>query len=152
VITAELFIWDKNYDNKEQVRPYLAEYTALRDAGTFYNDDFKGKIPGVAGSPNEDTAIYLLSNLWRIEGELEEVARAINDGYQALPSGDPGGFKRYAKVIVYRPGHYSGGTGMISRYESARVAFDVDGTPFAVIPKGKRHGHQVGRGQVLVKS
>lgn len=148
--TAELFIWDKNYRNLEQVRPYLAEYTALRAAGTFYNDDFKGKIPGVAGSPNEDTAIYLLSNLWRIEGETEEIAHAINDGYREIASSEKHE-ARYAEVIVYRPGHYSGGTGRIDRYTDARIRFDLQGFPVAVVSKGKRKGVGVKGAKVLAR-
>lgn len=149
--TATLFQWNGDYKDNEQVRPYLARYSELRDAGMFYNTDFVGKIEGIAGSEYESKAIYMLSCLWGIESEREEIAHAINDGFQQVTHGDPGGFKHYAEVIVYRPGHYVGGTGLISKYERARLAFDTDGSVYAVIPARKRHGHQVRGAQVYAR-
>jgi hypothetical protein len=146
-----LFVWDRDYNNKEQVRPYLDTYTALRGQGVFYNDDFLGKIPGVAGSPDEKTAIYLLSNLWHIEQERTQIAAALADGYVRLEQGDPGSVTRYARVIVYRPGHYVGGTGLINTYENARVILAPNGKPSVLIPKGKRNGYQVNGAELLVR-
>lgn len=144
-----MFKWNGDHGDKEQVRPYLARYAKLREEGLSYNDDFKGKIPGVAGSPDEDRAIYDLSCLWRIEQEKARVAAALANGFIPIVSGV--GRQRFGKVITYKPGHYVGGTGLIKEYEAARVMFDAEGKPFAVIPKGKRNGYDARHVQVFAR-
>ena len=44
----EPFVFDKNYDNVEQLRPYFDDFMAIYDTieGVKYNDIFKGRIPG----------------------------------------------------------------------------------------------------------
>ncbi len=146
-----LFVWDRDYNNNEQVRPYLDAYTELRAQGVFYNDDFIGKIPGVAGSADEKKAIYMLSCLWHIEQERAQIAAALADGYVRLEQGKPGSVARYAHAITYRPGHYVGGTGLIRTIESVRVTFWDDGKPREVIPKGKRNGYLISGAELLVR-
>ncbi len=134
----------------EEVRPFLGRYSALRDEGVHYNEDFKGRIPGLEDHPDEDRAIYLLSGLWKIAREQQQIGEAIADGFKTVESGPPGGITR-GDVIVYRAGHYCGGAGMISHYESARLFFERDGKPYAVVPKGKQHGHDTAGALVLVR-
>ena len=146
-----VFQFNGNRSDKEQVRPYLAQYAELRAAGLSYNADFVGKIDGVAGSEHEDTAIYMLSCLWHVEGERETINATLSDGYQLIKAGKPNARSRYSRVLVYRPGHYVGGTGLINRYEDARVAFDTDGQPLAVIRKGRHNGYSVRGAEVYAK-
>ena len=134
----------------EQVRPYLAQYSELRERGLRYNDQFKGKIPEIAG-PDEDRLIYLLSNLWAIEQEKRRIADAKAAGFRRIRSGDGGSTKRFAEVILYRPKYYVGGTGEIVTVPSARVRFDASGEPVAVIPKGKRNGYDARGAEVFAR-
>jgi hypothetical protein len=145
------FRWNGNWGDKEQVRSFLAEYAALRESGLFYNSDFEGRIPALAGSPDEGRAIYLLSSLWAIEREQEKIAEARSSGYVKVERGEPDERRRYARIIVYRPGHYVGGTGLLSEYEDARLVFDAEGAPLAVLPKGRRtRGYDASNAEILV--
>lgn len=147
----------KRWDS-EEVRPFLARYSELREEGVFYNADFKGRIPGLEDSPDEDRAIYLLSTLWSIEREKARIRKALADGYRPVAEvwtpTKAGDRKRFASIITYKPGYYSGGTGLICEYEDARLVVDEDGNPRMVLPKGKRsHGFEAGAGRtVLVRS
>lgn len=148
--TETLVLTGKKWD-KEEVRPFLDRFSELRDEGLSYNDDFRGKIPGVAGSPDEDRAIYLLQGLWKIEREKERIRAALADGFRPVEQGEPGGRKRFASILTYRPEHYVGGTGLICEYEDARLVFDEDGNPRMVLPKGKRsHGFEAGNGRTVL--
>ena len=146
------FVFDRNYNNREQVREFYGEFRALRaclvNRGEYpYNDAFVGLIPGIAGD-DEGTAIYLLQTLAHLEHEYAAI-EAIREDHQALTSLDD--TTRYASVVIYRPDHFAGGTGRIDRFTSARVV-PRDGRPFAVLPKGRRtNGCAIGSGTVLVR-
>lgn len=127
------FVWDRNYDNTEQVRPYLADFMVLKNAGFFYNDDFKGKIPGLANSANEDTGIYLLQNLARLD-ELRERTRAfIAAGGYALPHHTP---MEIGRGTLVRAGFYMCGTGW-SEKQVAAVKVDERDTVYFKEPRQK---------------
>lgn len=148
----QMFTWVGGYGDREQVQPFLADYSKLREAGMSYNDDFKGQIPGLEGSLDEDRAIYALSCLWHIEQEQKQIAAALADGYTVMDIAKPATQQRFPNIIVYRPEHYSGGTGLISRYTDARLIFDDNGQPSVLLPKGRRtRGYDVRRAQILVK-
>ena len=121
------FVWDNDYDNNEQVRPYYAGYKAVYDEmaarGAYpYNDEFKGKIPGLEG-PNEDTGIYLLQTM----RSLDEVKSNVSD-FRAAGGVDsdtlePG--QEYRGTVAAHS-WYSGGTGW-KTFESTRFAYTPAG-------------------------
>jgi hypothetical protein len=145
------FTFNRNYDDKEQIREWLPEFAHLRESmaarGEYpYNDSFVGRIPGLAG-PNEATGIYLLQCLYRIEEEHRAIIRLRAElrELDILES-----TTRYAKVVVYRAERFVGGTGSIDTLANARVEPGPDGTPYAVIPARKRKGYRVDGALVLV--
>lgn len=146
------FVFDKDYDNAEQVREWYPEFAALRacllNRGEYpYNDSFVGLIPGIAG-PDEATAIYLLQGIAHLDEEAFEIARVREDHAELETLAET---TRYASVVIYEPSHYVGGTGRIRRFEDARV-IPRDGKPYGVLPKGRRtNGAAVGSGKVLVR-
>lgn len=144
------FVFDRDYNNHEQVRhlmpDYLARYAELTRAGRYpYNDEFK-QLPCLATTDdkNQDTAIYLMQNLRRIDEENAREADFLADGGRVV---DPAEFDANPDLIlrgtfVHR-NVYSGNHGW-REYEAARLI--RDGRTFVVIPKGKRNGHILGYG------
>jgi hypothetical protein len=114
------FHFDGNYKNTEQVRPYLADFMVLKQAGTFYNAHFKGKIPGLAGtdSKNEDTAIYLLQTLADLEALTERTEAFLANGGYRLSDQAPA-----TRGTLVHTGFYMGGTGW-SETKSATVKIE----------------------------
>lgn len=143
------FVWDNDYHNTEQVRPYLDDFLVVHaeleaDGRYPYNDSFRGRIPGIAG-PDEDTAIYLLQTLKRLDELHNKVEAFLADGGERVDSLDQ---TRRGTVVHY--GFYMGGTGW-NEWHQARL-LPRDGKPFAVLPKGRRtNGHYVAGGHVLIR-
>jgi hypothetical protein len=137
--TATTFTFDKDYDNTEQVREYLADFLAVYpevkgDFAVAYNDRFRGRIGGIAG-PDEDTAIYLLQKLKSLDELDVRVAEFLAEGGEEITDLD-----RVRRGTVVHFGFYVGGTGW-QQWDSARLV-PRDGKPYAVLPKGKRtHGY-----------
>jgi hypothetical protein len=148
--SSSVFSWDNDYSNLEQVRPYLSAFerlkSAMAEAGQFpYNDSFKGRIPGIAESEREDTAIYLLQRLNREEKRQDQIAKLLDDGFVEAGRRPPGEVdyrgqgngdyhqEKFASIIISN----EHGT---TRYESARLVWSrkLDGQPYVVMPKGKR--------------
>lgn len=146
------FVWDKNYDNHDQVEPFYADYLKVYEeltaAGQYpYNDSFKGRIPGIEG-PNEDTAIYMLQNLRSLKDMEAKVTAALEDGFVELAEWpEPGTQTKYATIVAY--GFYSGGTGW---YEWHAGRLMVHNRSLVVIPKGRRTRGNIVTGKVLVKA
>lgn len=143
-MSAGPFTWNGRYERAQveaYFEAYMVVYRELRDAGQYpYNDCFKGRIPGIAGA-HEDTAIYLLQGLRKLREEAERLEKLESELRQLTSLAATTRFKR---VVLYWPEHYVGGTGRFLELESARVLPGIDGTPQAVLPKGKRtHGHRV---------
>lgn len=124
VATApKTFVWDKDYQNHEQVRPYFKDYlrvrAEIRASGTYtYNDLFKGRIPGLAESENEDTGIYMLQNLFRLDEKRDQMEAFVAAGGAPLTEFDLEG--KILRGTLARHGWYSGGTGYAER-ENVRV-------------------------------
>ena len=125
--TATPFVFDRDYKNTEQVRPYLADFLAVKReltaAGKYpYNDSFKGKIPGLAGSTdkNEDTGIYLLQTLADLDDIRARAQAAIEAGAYRLAERLPAPAERGTLI---RSGWYMGGTGW-KEIASAQVKLD----------------------------
>lgn len=124
---VELFIWDKSYDNHEQVRPYMADFLrvyaeVVTPGGIAYNDSFLGRIPGVAGSPNEETGIYMLQNLRSRDEKDAQVTAFRESGGIPVRSLEVG--KEYRGTLA-KHGWYIGGTGY-GELNDLRVMFDYD--------------------------
>lgn len=122
---TDTFVWDKNYKNTEQMRPYLADFLAIKkeltDAGKYpYNDSFKGRIPGLAGSLNEDTGIYLLQTLADLERLRARTADVLARGGYRLTDRLPSETERGTLIHT---GGYMGGTGW-KEIPQAKVRFD----------------------------
>src|SRR3954469_24020651 len=113
------FVFDKNYRNDEQVRPYmeafLAVYTEVEAAGngTAYNDSFRGLIPAIAGD-DEDTAIYLLQTLRRLDQLAVQIEEFLADGGEEVTTLD-----KVRRGTVVHVGFYMGGTGW-TQWDEAR--------------------------------
>lgn len=150
-----MFAFNGNYKDHEQVAPFLAAFTRTHDeieaSGKYtYNDSFKGRIEALnpATSKDEDTAIYLLQSLLDITREQQCIAALKAEGYreiQSLPAR-----VRFDRVVVYRAGHFVGGTGWIATYDNVRIIPDAEGKPYALLEKGKKtNGRLLGGCQVL---
>lgn len=142
---AEPFVFDKDYRNNEQVRPFFAEYSAVRAeldaAGEYpYNDSFRGRIPSLAATDgkNEDTAIYLLQTMHGLDAvavrKADFLAGGGVDAY-SIEQGKP------VRGTVVNYSLYMGGTGW-KEYEDARLVRDVRNR-LLLIPKGKRNGLRI---------
>ncbi len=108
------FVWDGDYNNREQVRPYmekfLAEYDRIVAAGKYpYNDSFKGLIPEIAGD-REDTAIYMLQNLRDIDEDDRKLEAFLAEGAVPLDQVQVEGMKSVRGDLAAK-GWYVGGTG-----------------------------------------
>ena len=127
------FVWDRDYGNHEQVRPYMKQfltlYQGMKDRGEYpYDDAFKGLIDGVAGSEHESTAIYLLQGLKSLDELDAQIAAFIDGGGSHLADADAAIGEQYRGSVV-QYGYYQGGTGwrqydnvryMVCERESAR--------------------------------
>lgn len=146
------FVFNKSYNDKDQVREFLPRFTELRDEmramGQYpYNSCFVGKIHGIEG-PDEETAIYLLQNLYDIEAEARAMS-ALREEMQPLT--ELSKTTKFAKIVVYQSNHFVGGTGTRKSFEHARVV-PKNGRPYVILPKGKRtHGYLIAGYEVLVR-
>jgi hypothetical protein len=151
------FTFNKNYKDLEQVAEWLPAFTVIRDritnAGGYpYNDDFKGKIPGIAGD-RETLAIYLLQGLYRQREMQARIDEWLADGFRPVESVDA--VRKFACVILYR----ADGSGVFHEYADARLVPETKpnqiratGHLRALLPKGKRtNGVWLGNYAVLVK-
>lgn len=150
------FVWDGDYKNQEQVRPYMADFLRVfalfdPDLRLAYNDQFKGRIPAIVG-PHEDTAIYMLQNLKRLDELNRQVEKFLADGGREVTPEDVGDKVLRGTVVFY--GFYMGGTGW-TEYRGARLlrqrrAGGELGS-LCVLPKGKRTKGHYAHGRVLLK-
>lgn len=121
--TTQLFVWDRNHDNNEQVRPYMNQFLDAHreitaDGGFPYNDSFKNRIVGIAGSADEDRAIYMLQQLKSLDELAVQIAEYKAAGGIDIENLEEGTVYRGS---VVRYGYYVGGTGF-TRYDSVRFA------------------------------
>ena len=151
-----MFTWNRDYKDLEQVAEWLPEFTAIRDeitaAGGYpYNNDFKGRIPGISGE-REDTAIYLLQGLYRRREMDLRIAQWLVDGWRHIDS--VAATERFAHVILYKADR----SGEWHEYADARLMpepnprqAEVTGRIRALLPKGKRtNGVMVGSSSFAV--
>lgn len=144
-----MFVFDQNYDNNEQVRPFFADYMViyreLEAAGKYpYNASLKGRVPGIEGD-DEDTAIYLLQRL----RDLDALKLQISD-FKASGGVEVTELAETIRGTVVVYGFYMGGSGW-RQYDHARLV-PRHGRPHAILPKGARtRGHLVD-GHVMVKA
>lgn len=147
------YTWTGDWKDLEQVRPYFDQFKKIKDGeGLFYNDDFRGRIEGLAG-PDEDRGIYLLQKLHRQERNQGTIAAALADGHHDLKPmapDEPLDRQKFASIYVLRDQGQQ-----IFHYEDARLVYDEKTRqPYMVLPKRKRsHGYQVwGSDQLVVKT
>lgn len=146
--TLAPFQFDGDYKNNEQVRPYFAaflkRYNELAAQGLYpYNDRFKGHIPGIEG-PNEDTAIYLLQVMRRLDKMKENIAAFGGRKIESLALGE------VIRGDIAHFGFYSCGTGW-QVFEGARLVGGHHGN-VSIILKGKRNpSHYTSLANVLVR-
>lgn len=146
------------------VAPFYADYLAARrtlGAGkhtedrTVYNDEFVGRIPGLASitsgttPENEQTGIYLLQVWHRVTVERAELAAFVESGAFAITFEDvpATGYLRGSAAVV---GEYSGGTGY-RVYKDVRIKrTGFKGRSLVGLPKGRRsNGFDLSRGREL---
>lgn len=144
------FVFDKNYDNYEQVRPYYADYenfrVELEDAGKYpYDEAFKGKLESLAGTSDKDetTAIYMLQQMHSREQMNREVRAFTATGGRDVEQivGEQRG-----DLAMY--GYYVGDTGW-RVIEGARVKREDGRTYYKEFRQ--RDWRLVGAGKVLFK-
>lgn len=150
-----VYVFDRNYRDTEQVRPFLADFLAVHAeiiaAGAYpYNDSFRGRIPGLAGADrkSEDAAIYMLQTLKETDALAVKVAAAVADGCEPMAEA-PLEPMKCERIIQY--GWYVGGTGWAEWNGARLVAFMDNPRSLAVLPKGKRTRGHLLAGKVLVK-
>ncbi|WP_039993520.1 hypothetical protein [Gordonia otitidis] len=154
------FVWDRDHNNFEQVRPYLPAYLAIREeitaAGDYpYNDSFRGRIPGVAGSEHEDTAIYMLNNLTSLDELNAQIAHFINEGGHHINDAPLADDTVYRGTVVTHS-FYVGGTGW-RQYDNARFTIHhrdtVRGrrTEVLVYPPRKRNPIRLSGDRIMVR-
>jgi hypothetical protein len=143
--------FNRNYDDLSQVEPFLPAFLAVHaevaHGDLAYNDDFKGRIPGIEG-PDENRAIYMLQTLKSVNELNAQVEQYLADGGARIETLSE--TTKFASVVRY--GWYMGGTGW-HEWQDARIVPDErTGTPKYVLPKGKRtHGHLIDGGRILAK-
>ena len=131
-----MFTWNKDYHDLEQVAEWLPAFTEIRDgitaAGGYpYNDDFKGRIPGIAGD-REDTAIYLLQGLYRQREMDARIAAWLADGYREVTS--VAAVEKFARVILYKRDR----SGEWHEYADARLTPEVNPRQAAITAQSPR--------------
>ncbi len=154
-----LFTWNDQYKDLAQVEPHYDAYLAVRDelvAGRgsdfAYDADFEGRIEGVAGSPDETTAIYLLQGLHRERQKEAREQALLAEGYERV---ERAGYaepidgqhdrksERFASVATLHEGWRT--------FEGARLIIGSDGAIRGILPKGKRTSGIAAGPKVLVK-
>jgi hypothetical protein len=147
---AEPFVFDKDYDNYEQVRPYFADYEntriELEDAGKYpYDESFKGQLPSLAGTSDKDetTAIYMLQQMYSREQMNREVR-----AFTAAGGRDAEGVVGEQRGDLATYGYYVGGTGW-SVIKDARVKRE-NGRTMVKEPR-QRNWRVLGAGNALFK-
>lgn len=160
MIETQPFKFNRDYKDRDQVLPYWDGYLSAlemidpgsvrRDAGrTIYDDEFIGKVPGLAGSDDEQTGVYMLRNLDSIRRMMAEVEAFKARGAVEITSMEPGQVIKCAETLCW--GWYVGGTG-IQHLTDVRVV-ERHGKPYAAIPKGKRtngYALHVGEGRPVL--
>ena len=141
------FVWNRDYHDTEQVRPFMAAYLARRaeivGSGEYpYNDSFRGHL-GILGE-EEDRAIYLCQRLYALDELRAQVDAAIVEGFAPALRED---LPLRGSVIQY--GWYVGGTGF-KRWDDVRVV-PAYGTEMAVLPPRARTRGHILQGTVLIK-
>jgi hypothetical protein len=122
----------------EAVRDFMPAYMTVRDeldaAGRYpYNADFVGRIPGLAGEPDEDRGIYLLQTLHKMDAEREQLAAFLAAGGYPAAEHDP---TVPFRGTVVETGFYVGGTGWREHHD-ARLLFR-NGAPYGILPPRRR--------------
>lgn len=153
------FVFDKNYGNHEQVRPYMDEFNRVYDeivaTGRYtYNDSFKGRIPslGEVDSKTEDTAIYMLQNLRQLDEESVKRQEFLDSGGRKVTVEDLADGQTLRGTVV-KAGFYMGGTGW-SVHENIRLrvhTYPNGRRELVYVEKGKRNGHSLGDGDIYFR-
>lgn len=147
-----IFVFDGDYGNREQVRPYIDSYKTVRAALDAahqypYNDLFKGRIAGIQGG-SEDTAIYMLQTMYQRDLDMQRVAEFSGTPVSELDAEWAPGEMRRGTVMRY--GWYMGGTG-VEVIENVRVT-RFRSKEYLVVRKGKRNGRFMGAEQLMFKA
>lgn len=143
--------FNRDYDDYTQVEPFLAAFLTVHaevaHGDLAYNDDFKGRIPGIAG-PDEDRAIYMLQTLKSLNELAARVDQYLADGGERIEKLSE--TTKFASVVRY--GWYVGGTGWHEWKDARIIPHEETGAPRFVLPKGKRtNGHLLDGGHILAK-
>lgn len=120
------------------VDAYWERHTQLEQEGrTTYHSLFHD-LPGIAGTENPDTPVYLLSQLWSLVKLHDEQAELVERGWIRITKMKPGETRRHKQIVIFFC-HYVG-EGSYSRHEweDARLLADSEGRPYCLLPKGKR--------------
>lgn len=153
------FVFDRDYNNHEQVRPYMDDFNRVYDeivaSGRYtYNDSFKGRIPSLAGtdSKNEDTAIYMCQTLRTLDDEAVKRQEFLASGGRKVTADDltPG---EVLRGTVVKSGFYMGGTGW-QVHDDVRVrvrSYPNGRRELEYVEKGKRNGHGLGDGDIYFR-
>lgn len=153
------FVFDKNYKNHEQVRPYMDEYLRVYDeiraSGKYtFNDSFKGRIASLAGTDdkNENTAIYMLQNLRQLDEEAVTRQAFLDSGGRKVTVEDLTD-GQVVRGTVVKSGFFMGGTGWVEHQNiRLRVRTYTNGRrELEYIEKGKRNGHPLGDGDIYFR-
>lgn len=149
ITTAERFTFNGKYDDYNQVAQFIGDFTVIRreliesPVGYAYNDDFRGRIPGIANTTkrgpsvgsHEDAAIYMLQTLyrwWELEARLLGLKA---EGAEAIETMGPAEVARFKLVVLY-PTRDMGGEHI--EIPDARIMADENGKPAYVLRKGAR--------------
>jgi len=127
------FVFNGDYKELEQVAGLLPRFSELYDGGLFYNADFAGRIPELAG-PDEETGIYLLQGLRRSRINEGKLRAALAAGYAEITRGELNSQQRFESIILLGCGR----DGRWTEYAGARIVFDDHGHAAGVLGKGKR--------------
>jgi hypothetical protein len=151
-LAAGAWAFNGNYKDLSQVAAfypaYLAVYDEMRAASRYpYNDDFKGRIPGIAG-PCEVTAIYLLQQLRSVREMEAQVNERKAAGWRDFDPAELAGVPlRFAGVAEY--GWYHGGNGFRA-WDNARLTRYGQSSVMVLTGRARTRGHLV-TGRLIVK-
>lgn len=131
--TKKTFKFNGNWNNLDQVKPFYKQFKQVKDNMNSYpyNDNFIGKIDGLAGD-DEKTAIYLLQQLDTDNKRQTKIDELLNNGYKkVIPQS--GGSCKYESIVKVGNNFSKDG---VDEYPKAKIWF-ADGHMF-IVPKGHR--------------
>jgi len=150
------FVYNKNFYDLEQVRPLMADFLRVYGeleqpgSGWVYNEDFKGKIPGLQGASEADErdVIIMLQNLRKLDVVREQVDAFRDAGGREVTIDDiPDGQELHGTVVLQRLRQQDP---TYAVFENARLRRCRRTGGLEYVEEGELTGHPIFTGDVMI--